>query len=368
LCLNFLIHYTLHVWDIKNHQKYKAVDLKQGYILELAFSSDGKTFITSTKTDEIFPVWNVTLWDAETGVQLNNIVGGPRLLFKLSIPGGIVWRSSISMEQILFSEDGMKLFVPASGRLWETDAYLEQSLHRVHVSVSTGDLLTRENDIDSIALSPDDQIMAIGSWWFISLLDLNSGKTTPLRPLEGNNSLYGVEFSDDGQVLMWYEYYGGESVDVSTGETLSRFRSRWIHDVKFIPGTKIVAISSEYNDYVELFDVVNGSTVGRIGTNSYRLAISPDGKLIAAGGAVWSYPNGQHLFDIQGDFPVFSPVGQILLTRFDQNIYFYNSSNGDLLRVLEQPYSIWDMVFNPKGWSIVSDDYKGNIYVWGIPR
>ena len=248
--------FPLQLWDVetatRKNQQFQTTLHSSSIVLSLSLSPDGQTLVGAGKG-------RIRFWDVETGT-LNNIVSGSD--FRLSIsysPDGKtlatagpnnnvdVWDAETGvhkqtlighangMVSVAFSPDGNTL---ASGSRAAT----------VHLwDVSTGaSLRTLEHTggpVYGLVFSPEGETLA--SAGFDKTIRFWNAETGELRlVLKGPEPFYSVAFSPDGQTLA----AGGRTGDVllwnaETGthtHTLSG-HTGWVHSVAFSPDSQTLA-------------------------------------------------------------------------------------------------------------------------------
>jgi WD40 repeat protein len=245
---------------------------------------------------------------------------------------------------VVFTQDGSRLFAaggqPAiSGEVrewtvWETNQ--SRALIRSFAA--------HKDAIYSMALSPDDKILATGSYdQKIKLWDVETGKE--LKTLSGHNGcIFGLAFRPDGKILasasadrtvkLW---------DVASGErrdTLSQ-PLKEVYAVAFSPDGKRLAAGGADNririweiseSAAETTNPLLHSKFGHEGT-ILRLAYSPDGKTLASTAEdrtvkLWDAEemHVRRVLEEQPDWPTalaFTKNSDIVIGRLDGTLKLY---------------------------------------------
>jgi WD40 repeat protein len=260
---------AIRLWDTATLKERDPWPGHFGNVCSLTFSPNGRILVSSAET--------VRFWDVATGKQVR----------WLPPPSG-QWYSCVA-----FSPDGKLVAYtapPSTVRL--IDATTDRLL---------SELAVNGGGIDSIAFSPDGATLATTSRDAkLRLWNLKTGKEVRRWDEKPSGSDY-LSFSPDGRLLatVWKCKTRFENeihvLDVATGEerfhrlqpTDDSTRGR-ISRVQFLPGTRSL-LTVGRDDFVVSRWAVTGEPQGRRelrGPQPYRLtdaAVSPDGKLLAAG-------------------------------------------------------------------------------------
>jgi RNA polymerase sigma factor (sigma-70 family) len=255
---------------------------QDGWGLEgLAFVGDGKTLLTATSQGHA-----LRLWDARTGRLLRTIAS-----------------ETLSVRGFGISPDG-KLVAVGGFLPQKPDGTLPGATRVLDVAtgkeVRTFPRADRDTDHCSLAFTPDDQLLlSLGDSGILRVEEIATGAEL-LRQQFPRDILPELAVSPDGKTLavasgpntrklyLWDWQAGAEPRQLPVGD----FVARW---VAFSPDGKTLAATSDRDGVVHLWDVAGGRRRHRLvlprGAVSYTggpPVFTPDGKTLAVLGTVYA--------------------------------------------------------------------------------
>jgi WD40 repeat protein len=295
--------------------------------MSLAFSPDGKTFLTAGSTG------SPRLWETATGRPLGQSLN-----------------QSGPASSVTFSPDG-KTFVTRGGdgstaRLWETAT-----------GRPIGQALKHSAWIRSVSFSPDGRTILTGSFDKTARLwDASSGQPIG-QPMQHPGLVYSVAFSPDSRtILTGCQDHMARQWDVATGRPVGQpiEHSGEVRSVAFSPDGGSV-LTGSVDKTVRLWDAVTGQPLGRPMMHQaavYSVAFGPDGRSVFTAGEdgiarLWDCEPGQNLgrlleyvsdgavvglrYEYEGDAvtEAFSPDGKTLFTAGrDGKVWRWDTASG----------------------------------------
>jgi WD40 repeat protein/serine/threonine protein kinase len=322
---------------------------------DVRFSPDGKRVATCSFDQ------TVRLWDGVTGAPVATLQGhAGRAL------------------AICFSADSKRL---ASGsqdhsvRLWDA---------------TTGDLIAvlhgHAKDVDSVDFSPDGTTIASGSLdgtirlWDVALAERNG-------VLRGHTSyVYGVVFHPDGERLVSAGWDATLRVwNATSGQELAVMHypvKTTVNSVAIDPTGKML-VTLGRDDAVRLWDLESGKPIHHwpMPSNHWqdgRATFSPKGNLVAAGSSnggvyIWDAPSREPWAVLQGHTDhvhdvAFSPDGHLLASggaENDRTVRIWNVAKKESVQVLKEHLdSVTALAFNRDGSLLASGSRDGTVRLW----
>jgi dipeptidyl aminopeptidase/acylaminoacyl peptidase len=266
-------------------------------VYSVAFSPDGKTLAAQVGS-------LIYLWDAKTGKELRRIAEEPA-------PG--VW-------SVAFSPDSKLVYAPLTDNTvasWEAATGKLVRMYKGHTST-----------VWSATVSRDGKVMASGGEdRTVRLWDTATGKE--LHQLAHDSGVWPFLFAHDGKTLVSVGSSGTLYVwDIQTGKQLNSFatdQSAW--PLALSSDGHTAATVRWQGTTIHLWDLKTGKELRSLEMHSgtgWNLAFSPDGRLLAAGGAnhalsLWEVATGRERLHLEGhrtpiDALDYSPDGRTVAT------------------------------------------------------
>ncbi|MDQ1639671.1 MAG: hypothetical protein QOF62_3010 [Pyrinomonadaceae bacterium] len=347
------------LWDVATGNALRTLP---GDARALSFSPDQKTLAGADGTE-------IKLWNVATGQALQTLEG-----------------SQLGVDAVAFSADGKLLAVGNSDNtvaLWDSAKRQEVRVLKGHVAA-----------IATVAVSGDDKVLAsalaagvagIRRDDTIKIWDPLTGQL--VRSLTGRNSGHSIGLSNDGARLVSGSFGSTVSVwDVSQAEAQRKITVA--RESKFVPDRvalssdgKLIAAGGRDNE-IKLWDAGSGRELFTLKGHrkSIRdLAFSPDNKLLASAGQdaaieLWSVATGQELKTLAAHSGgvgaiAFSADGKKLASGSqDRMILIWNIDSGDSeVAYLGHQASVNAVAFSPDGKKLASASEDGEIRIWEVP-
>jgi len=340
----------MHIWDLKTKQERILQPASEVW----AFSPNGQYVATGSGK-------NVTVWDANTGLEVRTLFGNTSFANSLAFsPDGtklsagcsdgtvrnwdvvsgeelLLIRLNRGVGSVAFSADGKRLFcgfvseTKYSDEVNVIDASSSQQVRILQGHMRPGWTVVFSRDGQRLASSGDDETIKL---W-------NATNHQEILTLRGHaGPVYGIAFNSSGHRLASASYDKTTKVwNTQTGEDMMTMQGHQggVYAVAFSPDDERLATASQdgtvkmwnANSGQELF-TFRGHNPKETGRPGSRMTISgartADEEVSDRPGRTWPFVNTV----------VFSPDGKwIASAGYDGAVRVWNSNNGEELHVLE---------------------------------
>ncbi len=342
----------VQIWDTNSGQLLSTLPNGQ----RVYFSPDGQQLISIGK---FVQVWDLSQEQPSLAWDIPNFSGYPAMLS--FIQGG---------EQLVSGSEGAFQFWPQTGTGFATYPTV---------------IAAPNTDTSLLTASPDGRWLAFSTAAEVVLGENNADfpdwrtlKEFPDQPyvwaraaIFSPNSLLLAIADLDRQVLLYRLDQPGRQPSVLPADAL-------IGRLFFSPDSQLLlgAYNSQGATTLNLWDTTTGQLLRSWQTMAYRIAFHPDGVTLA----VANYDKGPlRLFDLRTwnlvrEMPVspyvrdiaFNPDGSLLVVVHNEEIEFWDTASGELIRIIEGSFSC--IAFSPDGTLLAIGLQNGKIEYWGLPE
>jgi WD40 repeat protein/serine/threonine protein kinase/class 3 adenylate cyclase len=379
---------TLRLWDTTKGQAVHVLTDHKNYLYALAFSPDG-TKVASGGGDD-----TVIVWDSAAGKKIasnpikdSEVCG---LAFspdsrKLAIgthagtislwgmdgnPARTITETNTPVAAIAFSPDGTTL--AAAGK--------EISLLDARTGQQIRLLKGHEKFVLSVAFSPDGAMLVAGDV-DSNLILYDTGTFKERCAATCHGAPFSVEFSSDGRRILTaggaVRTWNVSTLDASVLETGQRL----VTCVAFSPDGRIIATGgAENRNLVKLWNVADGKELSTLAGHEgcvQTLAFSPDGAMLASGGQdglvkLWDSKTGRLLGTLPGrdswiQCVAFSPDSTMFAAAAGDEAVLYDTRTQKELHKLtghQKVIQLMSLAFSPDGRTVATASKDTTLKLW----
>lgn len=330
----------------------------------LAFSKDGKQFVTAHNTHAGGEPANLVVWDTATGLPIHQLK-----------------TAEIAYLSAAFSPDGKML---AAGGMSNTLFNWDLTTGK-----STGEGTPFKGHVYSIAFTPNGKTLVVGTTG-LHLLSLDLKEKAPELPGAPTNYVSDVQVSPDGQRLVTLTPEGIELWDLEhpkrVAVLLNKTDSGYPHIAFSADGDQVI-VARWIDGHVKRWKAKDGTAIGdwkKVFPVSPRdVVFSPDDRLVALGGEhcndtqykkviLCELATGKKVAEIKMPSVIsslrFAPDGKTLAVGTDRGDLSLWKSDGTLVQtILTAPQPVIGMYF-PDNTKLISVSADSLVHVWGLTK
>lgn len=345
---------TIVLWDVEMGRIIRRFRGHEWGVAVVAFSADGKTFLSGSGDS------TVRWWDVATGEELRRFQGHSKWVVGVGFLAGGEYIVSGANDN--------------SVALWDKSGTL---LHQFfgHSDFVTGLAVSPQGW--SALSSSGDQTLRL--WQLANGAQLGAflGHTQPVRRVALNPDAARLLSAGLDGIILW---------DVRTGEEIRRFDGNGEGYTDIVTSAAISAdgsklVSGSADRSVIIWDMDSGDIIRKLLGHSMpvqSVAINPLGDIAASGAEggtiiLWDVASGRPLRQLSGHSNTvgtlaFSPDGALLVSGgADNKLILWDVTSGDMVRELEgHTGPVVEAVFSPDGSRLVSGSTDTHILVWEV--
>lgn len=350
---------TVRIWDVQTGKELRKIDAHKAMVGHVRFSPDGKFLASRGGLDG-----TLRLWDPVTGTSLQKFVG----LSNIN-----PWRFNHDLA-LDISPDSRTIAATARNAIVLFDVSSGAELRRIPAHVYG----------IAVAYSPDGKQLASGGVdegkdvYSLRLWDVATGKETRRCDLPKNEPPTYLAWNptENGQIAAVVAEDDMHVFDTTTGKESLRLRHYWPSRVAYTPDGKSLA-SAGSGPTIRHWDAATGNELhldfAGHQAGVVAVAAAGDGHLVASGGdgiRLWDRETGKLIRTIPGTINCLAMTsdGKLLAAGSrDRKVRLWNAETGEAVRELPPHRNgICGITFSADGALLASGDVQSTIRIWNV--